>query len=92
MYAKNPAAKRNCPLSVGVPGELARVHLAWTQHGKMPWKRLVQPVIKLAAKGFSISPYLASNIKKHKKAIMADKGLTGAFTINGKLLSASEEQ
>lgn len=90
MYAKNPAAKKIGPLSVGVPGELAGLHLAWTQHGKLPWKRLVQPVIKLVAKGFVISPYLASHIKNCKNAILADKGLRGVFTVNGKLLSAGD--
>lgn len=90
MYAKNPAAKKIGALSVGVPGELAGLHLAWQQHGKLPWKKLVQPVIKLAAKGFVISPYLASNIRRYKNAIMADKGLRGVFTVNGKLLSAGD--
>lgn len=90
MYAKNPAAKKIGPLSVGVPGELAGLHLAWQQHGKLPWKKLVQPVIKLAAEGFVISPYLASNIKSNKNAIMADKGLRGVFTVNGKLLNVGD--
>lgn len=90
MYAKNPAAKKIGPLSVGVPGELAGLHLAWQQHGKLPWKKLVQPVIKLAAEGFVISPYLASNIKSYKNAIMADKGLRGVFTVNEKLLNVGD--
>lgn len=90
MYAKNPAAKKIGPLSVGVPGELAGLHLAWQQHGKLPWKKLVQPVIKLAAEGFVISPYLASNIKSLKNAIMADKGLRGVFTVNEKLLNVGD--
>lgn len=90
MYAKNPAAKKIGPLSMGVPGELAGLHLAWQQHGKLPWKKLVQPVIKLAAEGFVISPYLASNIKSLKNAIMADKGLRGVFTVNGKLLNVGD--
>lgn len=90
MYAKNPAAKKIGPLSIGVPGELAGLHLAWQQHGKLPWKKLVQPVIKLAAEGFVISPYLASNIKSYKNAIMADKGLRGVFTVNEKLLNVGD--
>lgn len=90
MYAKNPAAKKIGPLSIGVPGELAGLHLAWQQHGKLPWKKLVQPVIKLAAEGFVISPYLASNIQSLKNAIMADKGLRGVFTVNGKLLNVGD--
>lgn len=90
MYAKNPAAKKVGSLSVGVPGELAGLHLAWQQHGKLPWKKLVQPVINLAAEGFVISPYLAKNIKSYKNAIIADKGLRGVFTVNGKLLNVGD--
>lgn len=46
--------------------------------------------IKLVANGFVISPYLASNFEICKNAIMANKGLKGVFTFNGKLLSAGD--
>ena len=29
-------------LSVGVPGTVAGLHLAWKEHGKLPWRRLVR--------------------------------------------------
>eukprot|EP01018_Ginkgo_biloba_P038112 Gb_20998 [translate_table: standard] len=90
MYAKNPAAKKVGPLSIGVPGELAGLHLAWVQHGRIPWKRLFQPSINLAAKGFVVAPYLASIMKSSETAIMADKGLRELLTVNGALLSAGD--
>src|SRR5512137_2539342 len=37
----------NSYLAVGVPGTVAGLHLAWKEHGKLPWKRLVDPAIAL---------------------------------------------
>ncbi|MBA0761080.1 hypothetical protein Gotri_023776, partial [Gossypium trilobum] len=36
----NANLKANGGLSIGVPGQLAGLHKAWKQHGKLPWKRL----------------------------------------------------
>jgi gamma-glutamyltranspeptidase/glutathione hydrolase len=46
------------PLSVGVPGTVAGLHLAWTGHGKLPWRRLVEPAIALARDGFEVTDEL----------------------------------
>jgi len=52
----------NSYLSIGVPGSVAGLHLAWTEHGKLPWKRLVDPAVKLARDGFPISVALARSL------------------------------
>src|SRR4051812_43156843 len=44
--------------SVGVPGNLRMMELMHKSHGKLPWARLFEPAIKLAADGFAISPRL----------------------------------
>jgi gamma-glutamyltranspeptidase / glutathione hydrolase len=49
-------------LSVGVPGTVAGLHLAWKDHGSLPWKRLVEPAIKLAG-GFVVSEGLARSLR-----------------------------
>jgi hypothetical protein len=49
--------------SVGVPGTLRALELAHRQHGKLPWKALFQPAIRLAEEGFAISPRLASFLR-----------------------------
>ncbi|KQV95101.1 gamma-glutamyltransferase family protein [Pelomonas sp. Root1237] len=45
-------------LSTGVPGVLAMLAEAHRQHGKLSWARLFEPAIRLAERGFAISPRL----------------------------------
>ncbi|WP_374047021.1 gamma-glutamyltransferase [Massilia sp. YIM B02443] len=42
--------------SVGAPGVLRMLELAHRQHGKLPWKDLFQPAIRMAETGFAVSP------------------------------------
>ena len=49
-------------LSVGVPGTVAGLHAAWKQHGKLSWKRLVEPAVALARDGFVLSEGLARSL------------------------------
>ena len=44
--------------SVGAPGVLRMLELAHKQHGRLPWKALFAPAIKLADDGFAVSPRL----------------------------------
>lgn len=44
--------------SVGVPGVLRALQMAHDQHGKLPWRELFEPAIKLARQGFAVSPRL----------------------------------
>ena len=53
-------------LAVGIPGLLRMLELAHKQHGRLPWKDLFQPAIKMAKAGFAISPRLASLISNDK--------------------------
>lgn len=46
--------------SVGVPGTVRMLEHAHQQHGKLPWRELLQPAIQLADEGFDISPRLHS--------------------------------
>ena len=49
-------------LAVGVPGTVAGLHLAWKEHGRLPWKRLVEPAVALARDGFTVSEGLARSL------------------------------
>lgn len=50
-------------LSVGVPGSVAGLHMAWKAHGKLPWKRLVEPAIHLAREGFMVTEGLSRSLR-----------------------------
>ncbi len=52
------------PLSVGVPGTVAGLHMAWADNGRMPWKGLLQPAISLAREGFMVSDGLARSLRE----------------------------
>jgi gamma-glutamyltranspeptidase/glutathione hydrolase len=54
----------NSYVSVGVPGTVAGLHLAWKEQGKLPWKRLVDPAITLARDGFVVSDALARSLRQ----------------------------
>ena len=54
----------NSYLSVGVPGTVAGLHLAWTEQGKLPWKRVVEPAIALARDGFLVTDALARSLRQ----------------------------
>ena len=56
------AVHHNGYLSVGVPGTVAGLYLAWKERGKLPWKRLVEPAVTLARDGFPVSDGLARSL------------------------------
>lgn len=49
-------------LTVGVPGSVAGLALAHARFGKLPWKSLVEPAVKLAEGGFAIDKALADSL------------------------------
>lgn len=52
--------------SVGVPGTLRALEMAYLKWGKLPWNRLFQPAIRLAEEGFTISPRLNGALNSDK--------------------------
>ncbi|CAH9143735.1 unnamed protein product, partial [Cuscuta epithymum] len=90
MYENNSDSKEEGALSMGVPGELAGLHVAWLKHGRLPWCTLFQPAIKLARYGFIVAPYLATDIAKKEDLIMKDPGLQQVYAPSGKLLQEGD--
>lgn len=48
--------------SIGTPGTLRVLELAHGEHGKMAWRDLFTPAIKVATDGFAIPPRMAASI------------------------------
>ena len=51
-------------LSVGVPGTVAGLHMAWRAHGKLPWRRLLDPAIAMAREGIVVTPGLSRSLRR----------------------------
>jgi gamma-glutamyltranspeptidase/glutathione hydrolase len=77
-------------LAVGVPGTVAGLHLAWREHGKLPWKRLVEPAVVLARDGFLVSDNLARSLRGAQRAMQMYPASVAAFTRNGVPYEAGE--
>lgn len=54
--------------AVGVPGTLRGLELAHRKFGKLPWKRLVEPAVKLAQDGFPLSESMARSLNSILKS------------------------
>lgn len=51
-------------LSVGVPGDIAVLELVHERYGRLPWRVLFEPAIRLARNGFRVSPKLATELRE----------------------------
>ena len=58
--------------SVGVPGNLRLAALAHGRHGKLAWRTLFEPAIRLARDGFAITPRLAASLALFRDAAALD--------------------
>jgi gamma-glutamyltranspeptidase/glutathione hydrolase len=60
MFAKND--ERHGHKVVGVPGTVRGMALAHQRFGKLSWKEVIQPAVKLADEGFTIDGQLAGSL------------------------------
>ena len=86
----DPLKHHKSHVSVGVPGTVAGLHLAWKSHGNLPWKRLVLPAVRLARNGFTVSPNLADSLKNQLPAMRANPAAYAQFSKAGKPYEAGE--
>lgn len=66
-------------LAVATPGELKGY---WTMHqkyGRVPWKLLVEPSIKLCRNGHIVTPYLANVLQAFEDVIKAEPSMREIF-------------
>jgi gamma-glutamyltranspeptidase/glutathione hydrolase len=73
----------NSYLSVGVPGTVAGLHLAWKEHGRLPWKQLVEPAVRLARDGFPVTEGLARSLRSALKPMAPYPASVAQFSKNG---------
>ena len=77
-------------LSVGVPGTVAGLYLAWQEHGRLPWRRLVEPAIALASDGFAVTHDLSESLKRVLQRMSQYPPSVAHFSKNGVPYEAGE--
>ncbi|MGH9349748.1 MAG: gamma-glutamyltransferase [Vicinamibacterales bacterium] len=80
----------NSHISVGVPGTVAGLHMAWRAHGKLPWRRLVDPAIALARDGFVVTEGLARSLGGVLDDFEKHPASLAQFSKNGTAYAAGE--
>lgn len=76
--------------SVGVPGTVKGLYLAWQEHGKLPWKRLVKPAVQLAKKGIIVTDGLAKSLKRSMPRLERYPTSKAQFTNKGTPFEAGD--
>lgn len=76
--------------SVGVPGTVAGLHLAWKRHGKLPWRRLLAPAIELARDGIKVSPDLAGSLAEFLPEFALHPPTLNQFSKQGRPLAPGD--
>jgi gamma-glutamyltranspeptidase / glutathione hydrolase len=78
-----PPSSTEGPLASGVPGSVAGLERAHRLSGRLPWKSLVEPAVRLARDGFIVSETVAQSIAREKDSLSRDPETARTFLPNG---------
>lgn len=84
-------ASINGYLAVGTPGTVAGMYEVHRRYGKLPWKTVVEPSVKLAKDGFVVSNMFINAVKRRKKMIASNQEARTIFTRNGNFYQPGEK-
>jgi gamma-glutamyltranspeptidase/glutathione hydrolase len=65
--------------TIGIPGTVAALAWAHTEHGSLPWAELVRPAIALAETGFALPPEEAGRLASQAERLLQFEGSTLHF-------------
>src|SRR3954470_3787372 len=75
--------------SCGVPGLPAGLGALWREHGRLPWRALVEPALRLARSGVEMPPAHASCLDMLEPVMTMDAGAR-IYSPGGRLLEAGD--
>lgn len=83
------AARRNTigPSAVAVPGNLRGWCLMHERYGKLPFADVVEPAIRAASRGFTVSHYLNGALREHEQDLLSDPAISALFLPGGQPLA-----
>ena len=71
------------PLASGVPGSVAGLALAHRRAGRLPWKTVVDPAVRLARDGFVMTQAVADSLTEERERLAADPETARIFLPGG---------
>ena len=77
-------------LSSGVPGTVYGLYIAHQKFGILPWKKLVEPAVQLAKKGFPITDTLAKSLETYKEKLAKTPDGRDIFFNDGAVLKSGD--
>ncbi|XP_065286525.1 scoloptoxin SSD14-like isoform X1 [Dermacentor albipictus] len=80
MFSTNASALKlgaNAPI---VPGALAGLKALHTKAGKLPWKAVFEPAIRLAKEGFTVGSHLAAALANNENVLSVSASLRNQFS------------
>ncbi|XP_077532610.1 scoloptoxin SSD14-like [Haemaphysalis longicornis] len=81
MFAANVSALKHGANAFIVPGAIAGYKAIHTKVGRLPWKDLFAPAIRLAKNGFEIGPHLAEAIASNQQLLRKSPSLSSSLGI-----------
>jgi gamma-glutamyltranspeptidase / glutathione hydrolase len=71
------------PLASGVPGSVAGLALAHRRAGRLPWKAVVEPAVRLARDGFPMTANVSESIAADRERLARDPETARIFLPGG---------
>src|SRR5947208_9264486 len=78
------------PASCAVPGLPAGLEALWREHGRLPWRRLVEPAVRLARDGVDFPPAPAACLAMLAPVMTMNEGAR-IYSPRGELLAAGDK-
>jgi gamma-glutamyltranspeptidase/glutathione hydrolase/leukotriene-C4 hydrolase len=79
MFVAEPGLSTSGGKAVAVPGDVKGLWELHQRHGKLKWKKLLQPVIDLCRNGIEVGDHLARMITSYENGLRAEPSLREIF-------------